>query len=216
MRNALLVLIVLLAISCGKKKQIVFTGESQENGVITERSETFIDHDSAFETHTDVASGKIYRLERSKNMAEFSDSTYTVELFFIPSGKPKAFKKYIAKKREGEWKTFYESGKVETETDYKNNLMLGYKTWFEDGKLKAIGEPLPDHTFRHQEFFENGVQSKEMATDSTGDGKCTYWYPNKRMKSTGPICGFEPCGVWKGWDTAGKAGPDELLGIPSK
>ena len=215
-RTQCITLLLLMCTSCGKKKQIISYGDNESDGIVTARFETFVDRDSAFETMTDAASGKLMAIERAKNLAELKDSTYVEERFYIPSGKPKAFKKYIAKKREGKWETFYESGKIESETDYKNGLLLGYETYFESGKLKVKGELLPDHTFRHREFFENGEKSKEMATDSAGNGTCSYWYSNKKMKSSGPICDFLPCGVWKGWDTAGKPGPDELLGIPSE
>lgn len=210
-----MVLLLMTMASCGKKKQIISQNYTESNGVIVDRYEEFIDHDSAFEAYTD-ANGRLKKIKRAKNITELHDSTCTVEIFFLPSGKLRSFKKYISQKPEGKWTTFYESGKIESETDYKNGLMLGYETHFESGKLKAKGELLPDSTFRHREYFENGVQSKEMATDHNGNGSCTYWYPNKRMRSTGPITNFEPSGIWKGWDTAGVAGPDELIGIPQK
>ncbi|MDQ3112344.1 MAG: hypothetical protein M3R17_20885 [Bacteroidota bacterium] len=211
------VIILLLVISCGKKKQVIASGTIEENGYVYQTWEEVIAaDDSAFVIYKDGPTGKIRSIKKAKNDSELRDSTYTHEFSFVPSGKRMMIQKYIRKKRDGKWIQYYEDGKLAGETIFENGLMQGYTVWFENGKVLTTGGLLADSTFRHREYFSNNILSKEMFTDKNGNGHCTYWHPNGQVKSSGPITGFERSGIWKSRDTAGTEVENELLGIPRK
>lgn len=207
------ILFLLTIISCGKKKQVLATGVIEENGYTYATWEKFIDHDSAFVVFTDAASGKINRIQKAENEVALSDSTYTMEFFFIPSGKLMTVQKYKQKKPDGKWPSFFENGKMAGETVFENGLMQHYTMWFENGNVQTKGELLADSTFRHREYFESGLPKKEMTADKTGKGHCTYFYLNGKTRETGPVMNFNPCGIWKIYDTLGNLKHDTVFGL---
>lgn len=102
MRKFLLPLFFLLILfSCGKKRKVLSHGSIEENGIATVTFEEFIDHDSAFEVFTDIASGRIWKMKRAKDVKKLHDSTFSLNVYFIPSGKLRAQKQYILKKPVG-------------------------------------------------------------------------------------------------------------------
>lgn len=216
MRKSLLPIIILLTvtiISCGKKKKkVIASGVIEENGYVYATWEEFINNDSAFVVFTDAASGKINKIHKAENEPALRDSTYTAEYFF-PSGKLMMIQKYKQKKRDGSWPSFFENGKMAGETVFKNGIVQHYTLWFENGKVQTKGELLPDSTFRHREYFENGSPKKEMAADKNGKGQATYYYANGKIHETGPIVNFNRTGIWKIYDTLGNVKQDTLFGI---
>jgi antitoxin component YwqK of YwqJK toxin-antitoxin module len=211
MRYSSLLLILLLAASaCGKKKRIIRSGNTMEKGEIIQIDEVFIDHDSVFETVTHAPTKVVMEIKRAKNDSDLRCGTFTDETFF-PSGKTESFNKFVGNKREGKSRIFFESGKIESETSYENGFMSGYKTWYEDGKIQITGELLSDSTFRHREYSESGLPLKEMITDKTGNGSCSVYHLNGKIRETGPLVDFNPSGVWKIYDTTGILTHDTLF-----
>ena len=217
MRKFLLPIIILLTIiSCGKKKQVIASGAIEENGHVYATWEEFINNDSAFVVYTDAASGKINRIKKAENEAALRDSTYSVEYYFIPSGKLMTVQRYTRKKPDGKWLSFFENGKMAGETVFENGLMQHYTLWFENGKVQTKGELLPDSIFRHREYFESGLPKKEMTADKNGKGQCTYFYTNGKTRETGPVMNFNACGIWKIYDTLGNLKHDTVYGMQIK
>lgn len=215
MRKFFFPLVILLSIvSCGRKREVIKSGtESWPQDGLEFITELYIEHDSAFNAWTDKKTGRLAYIQKAASLEELNDSTYSLTKYFISSGKIRAQKQYILKKPAGSWKTFYASGEIESESVYENGLLKSYESRYENGTMKIKGELLPDSTFRHREYFENGVPLKEMVTDKTGKGSCTSYYRSGKIRETGPVADFNPFGIWKIYDTLGNVKQNTLFGI---
>lgn len=214
MRKFLLPIIVLLLFfSCGKKKEIIASGRIEEGGSDYSTWEEFIDKDSAFVVYRDGSSGIIYMRKKAKSLAELRDSTYSSEFYYTPSGKLLSIDYFRDKKHIGESLSFYESGKKKSSAFFLNGVRGNYETWYENGNLMVKGELLPDGTFRHREYYENGSPKKEMISDKNGKGSCTYYFMNGKIRENGALMDFEPSGIWKIYDSLGNPRQDTLFGL---
>ena len=81
--------------------------------------------------------------------------------------------------KEGEWKYWFESGKLRTIETYKNGIKTGFsKTYYENGNLES-------------ELYYNGATS-------------TTYYENGTKQSEGKFSDVDiPDGEWKGWHENG-------------
>jgi antitoxin component YwqK of YwqJK toxin-antitoxin module len=213
MRKFFLPIIFLLTIiSCGKKREVIY--DERDGGPHSDFAPAlYIENDSAFHTRRYLKNGKIVEMQKAASLQELEDSTYCRIYYYHESGNVYSIDYFQKKKHVGESLSFYESGKKKSRATFSDGIRGNYEIWYESGKLMIEGELLPDSTFRHREYFESGLPKKEMATDKTGKGQCTYYYTNGKTKETGPMVDFNPCGIWKIYDTLGNLKHDTVFGL---
>jgi len=126
------------------------------------------------------------------------------------------------KNREGEWKMYYENGRVKELGEYKNGKHESHwKTFFEDGTLKGEIEYTDDFG-RYTEYYHSGkvlgegpktgnknvglwryfagdgtLLSEGEFVDGKKNGPWTNYYPSGKPASKGNYLGDEPSGKWE-------------------
>jgi antitoxin component YwqK of YwqJK toxin-antitoxin module len=213
MKKILLPILLLLLFSCGKKRQVIEQGNSSPENYDNFSNELYIENDSAFHVYTNLKNGKLVEMDNAASLEELKDSTYCRIYYYHESGNLHSIDYFRKKKREGESTSFYESGKKKSRASFVNGIKGNYEAWYESGNVMVKGELLPDSTFRHREYFENGNPKKEMLADKNGKGSCTYYYSNGKVHETGALLNFDPTGIWKIFDTLGNLKQDTLFGI---
>ncbi|CAN5891720.1 hypothetical protein BH11BAC7_BH11BAC7_06680 [soil metagenome] len=207
------ILIFLIITSCGKKKTVIAYGtESWPEEGIEFLTELYVDHDSAFISWTNKKTGRVLYLGKAASMQDLKDSTFTRN-YFYDSGKLHTIEPFRNKKMDGEVLSFYKSGKKKSRVTFSDGIKGNYETWYESGKLMIKGELLPDSTFSHKEYYENGVLQKEMITDKTGKGSFSSYSGNGKIYESGALLNFERSGIWKIFDSLGNPRRDTLFGI---
>jgi antitoxin component YwqK of YwqJK toxin-antitoxin module len=202
-------LLLLTIVSCGKKRAIISEGETTI-GILCVHYQEYWENDTFYKAFTDESQLVVLLIANSE--AEFRDSTFTRKTFPI-TNELYSIEVFKNGKLEGDVLTFYGSGKKKSRTSYLHGFKSGYETWYESGKKQVTGELLPDSTFLHREYFENGLPKQEMTADETGKGHCTVFHPNGKKREEGPMVNFNPVGIWKIYDTLGNVKQDTIFGI---
>lgn len=202
MRKIFLLLIILVtAISCGRKKRVVTAQGDTLLGVLQAHYQYYSYNDSVFKIFSDK-DGLIEILSATSDSA-FNDSTYS-ETKFMPGNKLYTTGNYKNKKRDGLFRYYFLSGKLRANVFYSNGIENTFEGFYESGKPRQKGELINDSTFRDQEYSQNGLLLEEMITDKTGKGSSTVYDENGKIKESGSVLDYNPSGIWKIYDTLGK------------
>lgn len=210
MRTAAVFFLLLAFVSCGKRKKVIATEQSVGPDGGTYIVSTYSEHDSLFrETRS---AGRLVSLLRCASEAELDDSTFTQTDFF-PDHKPQAFRYYVHGKPNGTWTSWFQNGKKESVSNLHNGIVIEFWSYYDNGTIKATSQRAADGTLNRTEHFPDGKTKNIFAADSAGNGVYEAYYENGKMETTGKLFQFSPGGIWKRFDTAGKALGDTLYGL---
>lgn len=109
--------------------------------------------------------------------------------WFFESGKLSQTGQYLNGKKHGELVFYFENGQIEFVENYKNDVLHGpFSAYTADGQITAKG------TFK----------------DGKSDGITEYWYPNGQLKSHHEFENGKKVGKWQYYDESGNL-LDEIL-----
>jgi len=136
---------------------------------------------------------------------------------WFPNKNPNYTGFYKNELKDGDWKYYFDNGKVKEEGPYKDSKKQGHWiSWtpygFKDMEGDYINER-PNGLWTY--YYETGVKSMEQNfKDGKQDGKCSSWYENAQLKSTtsyslvkdpkGVRVESKPDGKWTYYDKNGK------------
>ncbi len=104
--------------------------EFWQNGQLKTKNNTIIGSSESYANDGRISSQTIVK-----------DSLKTYRSYFANSNQLRTENFYINNKKEGLWKTYYESGQLWYKLSYKNGLAEGqYIQYFKDGKPKFVGD----------------------------------------------------------------------------
>lgn len=102
---------------------------------------------------------------------------------------------------------FYESGKVKSETPFKEGLREGMgKTYYESGALKSE-TPFKNDKIEglKKEYYESGVvQTEVLFVNDEADGVSKFYYPNGKLQGETPFKKNQPDGITKLYNPKGQ------------
>lgn len=205
-------IILILIISCGKKRVIT----SQGNMILNEKQvhwEIFEEHDTCFKVIT--ASSAIVAILSAPTESHLKDSSFS-ETDYFANGNILQVKSYLHGKPDGEWTIYYPNKKKKSLSKTKNGVLYEYRAWYENGQTQVNGSRTDAGRMKRREFFKNGKTSQEFDTDSLGNGTCISFFANGKKESEGNLFRFSPVGIWKRYDSLGKAMSDSLYGFDEK
>jgi|GEM_PF-6949429 len=113
---------------------------------------------------------------------------------------------YIGKKK-GEWKHFYEDGKLRLLENYSYVYRDGpSREYYQDGTLKAEGEYVKDKREGVWIFYFSSGKKERVVTYSAGQehGPAEEFYESGGSRSKGSYCYDRPVGRWIFYDSAGR------------
>jgi antitoxin component YwqK of YwqJK toxin-antitoxin module len=202
--------IVLLLFSCGKKKEILSTGTFKDLNGISLAYETWAENDSVYRRISDPRNGQIFSLQKALTEQEINDSTFS-ETVYSKSGKVVQQKTFLKKVPAGEWLVWDEAGRMTSFTKVKNGQPETYRAWYDNGQLRVEGVHTEGDSMHRSEYFPDGAMNQEFRVDAQGNGRCTLYYPNKLIRTCGPLIRYSPSGVWQQFDSLGKPMADTVL-----
>jgi len=108
-------------------------------------------------------------------------------------------------KKEGEWKTWYENGQLESQGHYIQDQKEGeWKDWQENGQLWSQGQYIHgkmEGEWKH--WLENGVFTQGYYVQDREEGEWTFQYANGQF-ARGNFVHGEYEGEWKIWNANGQ------------
>jgi antitoxin component YwqK of YwqJK toxin-antitoxin module len=207
LRNFLLLFILLELLSCGKRKQIIDGGTL--NGM---RWEMYLDNDSCYRAWYN--GNIVVKMDVAPTEKDMRDSTF-VEKGFYATGRPEELKHFLHGKDHGEWKTWFDTGELQTRSVSENGALVEYVSYYRNGHARVEGTSHPGKPAVRTEYFENGNPDQEFVLDSVGHGHCKKYFPNGKLKTEGDVYYYsQATGFWKRWDSLGNALTDTLYGLP--
>lgn len=129
----------------------------------------------------------------SENGEVFETTKYSqneeglVEVF---NKKSVLIKKYFWRNNEfnGEYSEWYESNKIKTTGSYVKSKWDGkWESFYENGNKKSISEFKIGTLISSASWFLNGSKRFEANVDKFGNGSCTYYYEDGKIKVLSPI-----------------------------
>lgn len=102
---------------------------------------------------------------------------------------------------------FYESGKLKSETPFKEGIREGVgKTYYESGKLKSETSFKNDKMEgKKKEYYESGVlQSELIFVNDEAHGMAKMYYPTGKLQGETPFTKNQPNGITKLYSPKGK------------
>ncbi|MCF6366192.1 MAG: toxin-antitoxin system YwqK family antitoxin [Bacteroidales bacterium] len=113
------------------------------------------------------------------------------------------------KNLNGNWKTYYESGNIQSSVNYEDGIIFGEAVFYYDTekntkKAEAIFEndKLIEKYF---EYYENGAQKAEIYyDDGLADGNAEFYYSNGKLKIKAEYKNGLKHGKWIYYDEKGK------------
>ncbi|HEU4719634.1 MAG TPA: hypothetical protein VFU15_17440 [Bacteroidia bacterium] len=201
----------LIAVSCGKRRKVIGGGTLYFPQTGKETWLLYLENDSCYEAF--YSGNTLVRIISAKTKEEMEDSTY-LERCYFPDGKLLLTKQFIHRVPEGEWTTYYDTGKQKSWKVIRHGVPLHYKDWFEDGRLSVEGIRDPNGNLDRKQYYYNGNMDQEFTTDSLGNGHCKAYHKNGKIETEGQLNYFSPFGLWKRWDSLGNPRTDTVYGIP--
>ena len=102
-------------------------------------------------------------------------------------------------KKDGVYKTYYESGKLQRLETYKAGELDGpYKDYYENGQLEARSTFVAGKVDGpYERYYENGqLEKKFTIVAGEPDGLFEVYYENGQLKERGTYNMGEQCGEW--------------------
>jgi len=114
---------------------------------------------------------------------------------------------YAYGKRNGMFRQYYDNGKIQEESYFKDDLKNGFSKWFnKNGRLIAVYQYLNGNFDGIQKtFYENDtLQTVYFFKDNKYSGESKEFYRNGKVKVTGKYVLGEKDGPWTEYDELGK------------
>jgi antitoxin component YwqK of YwqJK toxin-antitoxin module len=201
---------MIVFVSCGKRREILRSGDFVDVDSTVLHWEEYIDRDSFFREVS--LRGMIVNIARAKTEQEFRDSTFA-ETDFFGNGKPRALRSFEKGEQKGIWKSWYEDGKTKSSSIVVNGVLRDYFSYYDNGAVAVTASRLPDGTMSRTERWPNGNLKEEFTTDSLGNGTCVNYYENGKKSASGKLDRFAPDSTWMRWDSSGTPLTDTTYGL---
>jgi antitoxin component YwqK of YwqJK toxin-antitoxin module len=108
---------------------------------------------------------------------------------------------YLANKKQGLWKRYYATGKLQSEITYKNNIPNGpYSTYYPTGILEERGDwSYNKNIGNFERYHPNGVKSQAFIFDNSGvrNGPQYYYHENGKTELEVAIVNGREEGIMK-------------------
>jgi len=107
---------------------------------------------------------------------------------------------YLLKKRTGEWKKYYKSGKLARIGNYLNGEETGeWKNYYENGQLAQISNYIDGkRTGEFKDYYKNKqLSSFGNYIDWKKNGDWKYYYETGKLKERGTYLNGEETGEWE-------------------
>jgi antitoxin component YwqK of YwqJK toxin-antitoxin module len=137
--------------------------------------------EKATETDSNGMKSEFYRDAKTK----LKEGDFTR---FYPSGAKFEEAHYSKDSLDGERKTFYENGKIQTLERYKNGQYEGvFKSYYDDGSLQQEGQYVKNEMSGELKTYYKGGQVKEivMMAHNLENGPFKEFYENGKIKAEG-------------------------------
>jgi antitoxin component YwqK of YwqJK toxin-antitoxin module len=128
---------------------------------------------------------------------------------WYPNGHLETQGQYKEGKRAGSWKHWYKNSQLQSEETYSLDVLDGrYMTWYENGQKKIDAQALRGKYVNHyMSWFDNGQVEFDLTRDTHGNmiGLYTEWYRNGKMKWKGSAdANALKIGALTFWDEKGR------------
>lgn len=108
-------------------------------------------------------------------------------------------------KRNGNWVSYYPSGKISSEGKYENDVPVGkWEYYFEDGKVSASGQYLGGQREGYWSAFNSTGEKENDVTYVNGTGEYREYYKSGKLKAKGMIVDDHRQGHWEYYYEDGK------------
>lgn len=119
------------------------------------------------------------------------------------SGQPESEGQFKDGKKANNWKTWYKNGQMESDFNYVQDTIDGkYIRWYENGQKMAEGTTNRSIDIgEYTAWYENGqMKSKFNYKNGKKEGLQTSWYDNGQKTSEYTLVNGKPEGEFKNWD----------------
>jgi antitoxin component YwqK of YwqJK toxin-antitoxin module len=123
------------------------------------------------------------------------------------SDRPVAESEYLQGKKNGVHRQFYETGKVQEETWYKDDLKHGSSVWNDKNGKKLVEYWYKEGNFDgvQKTYYDNdSLQTVTNYLNNNLSGESREYYRNGKLKLSGKYVDGKKEGVWTEYDELGK------------
>jgi uncharacterized protein len=150
-----------------------------------------------------------YKSNKIQMTGTFKSKKLTIKnghfVYYYENGQKQSEGDFVNDVEVGKWTSWFESGKLKSESTFPGNSKSYWKYWYESGELKSAGKFLFNNRDNVWNFWYKNGQLESIETFKNGFLTLEkYYYKNGQMNFTGRYLNGNRNGDWTFYDADGR------------